>query len=104
MVAVLDRLDESDTAGVVLVPAIAGFALGVFLLGFALARSRVLPAWVAAVTTSAIVLEAAQIQPWPVLHLAQPVAVVPFAWLAVLLFARGARRTRRVPEPVEVMP
>lgn len=104
MVAVLDRLDESATAGVVLVPAIAGFALGVFLLGFALARSRVLPAWVAAVTTSAIVLEAAQIQPWPVLHLAQTVAVVPFAWLAVLLLVRGARLPRRVPDPVEVMP
>lgn len=105
MVAFLDRLDASATAGVVLAPAIAGFALGVFLLGLALARSRVLPAWAAGVTLAAIVLEAAQLQPWPVLHLAQTVAVVPFAWLAVRLLAQGRDRAPQLtPDTAEAMP
>ena len=102
MLAVLDRLDESPTAGVVLVPAIAGFALGVFLLGLALARSRVLPAWAAAVIVVAIVLEVAQLRPWAELHLAQAVAVVPFAWLAARLLGRPGARARRRPVSVEV--
>ena len=106
MIAFLDRLDTRAAAGVVLVPAIAGFALGVFLLGFALARSRALPRWAALVTLAAIVLEAAQIQPWPQMHLAQTVAVVPLAWLAVrLLRAPGAERAREPARAaVEAMP
>ena len=105
MVAFLDRLDSSATAGVVLVPAIAGFALGVFLLGFALARSRVLPAWAAAITFAAVVLEAAQIQPWAPMHLAQTVAVVPFTWLAIrLLDPLGARAPQARRDTAEATP
>ena len=85
MTAFLDRLDESATAGVVLVPAIAGFALGVFALGFALARSRVLPAWAAALPALAFAIEVAQVEPWPQLDLAQTIAVLPFVWLAARL-------------------
>jgi hypothetical protein len=86
MSAFLDRLDDSATAGVVIVPAIAGFALGVFALGFALARSRVLPVWTATLPALALAIEAAQVQPWPQLDLAQTIAVLPFVWLAVRLF------------------
>ena len=86
MTAYLDRLDSSATAGILFVPAIAGFALGVFLMGFALARSHVLPAWAAAVTASAIAIEVLHVQPWPQIDLAQTIAVVPFVWLALRLF------------------
>jgi hypothetical protein len=86
MNALLDRLDESATAGIVIVPAIAGFALGVSALGFALARSRVLPAWAAALPAFAFAIEVAQVEPWPQLDLAQTIAVLPFVWLAVRLF------------------
>jgi hypothetical protein len=68
------------------VPAIAGFALGVFALGLALARSRILPAWAAALLALAIAIEAVHVQPWPQLDLAQTIAVLPFVWLAVRLF------------------
>jgi len=85
MNALLERLDSNAAAGILIVPAIAGFALGVFLLGFALARSRVLPVWAAAVTGLAVVIEVAHVQPWPHIHLAQTIAVMPFVWLAVRL-------------------
>ncbi len=86
MTAYLDRLDSSTTAGIVIVPAIAGFALGVFALGFALARSRVLPAWAAAVPGLALAIEIVHVQPWPQVDLAQTIAVLPFVWLAYRLF------------------
>jgi hypothetical protein len=103
MTAFLDRLDGSATAAVVIVPAIAGFGLGVFALGFALARSRVLPVWAAVVPALGLVIEIVHVQPWPQLDLAQTIAVVPFVWLAVRLFdipqAGGEPAAR--PQPVE---
>jgi hypothetical protein len=93
MNALLDRLDGNAAAGILIVPAIAGFALGVFLLGFALARSRVLPVWAAAVTGLAVVIEFVNVQPWPQMDLAQTIAVIPFVWLAVRLL--DARRPVR---------
>jgi hypothetical protein len=86
MTACLDRLDSSTTAGIVIVPAIAGFALGVFALGFALARSRVLPAWAGAATGLALAIEIVHVQPWPQIDLAQTIAVLPFVSLAYRLF------------------
>jgi hypothetical protein len=97
MTAYLDRLDSSTTAGIVIVPAIAGFALGVFSLGFALARSRVLPAWAGAVTGLALAIEIAHVQPWPQIDLAQTVAVLPFVWLAYRLFDIPQAAAERAP-------
>ena len=54
---------------------------------------------------SAIVVEAVHIQPWPPMHLAQTIAVVPFAWLAIrLLDLSGARALQARPDTAEVTP
>lgn len=100
MNALLDRLDSNAAAGILIVPAIAGFALGVFLLGFALARSRVLPLWAAAVTGLALVIEIVHVQPWPQMHLAQTIAMIPFVWLAMRLLDPQRPSREAVPAAV----
>ena len=44
----------------------------------------------------ALAIEAAQVQPWPQLDLAQTIAVLPFVWLAVRLFEPTEIATARV--------
>ena len=90
MTAVLDRIDESAAAGVVILPAIAGFALGVFVLVLALARARVLRAWVALVPPVSVAIQLAGLQPWAQLDLAQTIGVLPFLWLGARLLTTPA--------------
>lgn len=99
MVALLDRIDSSTIAGLVAVPAIAGFALGVWFLVLALARSRVLPAWVALFTLASIALEISGVEPFPSIHLAEIVGVLPIAWFGVRLLDAASSKKALTAEP-----
>ena len=94
MTELLDRIDHSAAAGAVILPAIAGFALGCFVLVLALARSGLLPRWVAVVPLASIVVQAVGFKPWAQIDLSQAVAVMPFAWLGVRLAAHNVIGSR----------
>jgi hypothetical protein len=59
MVALIDRLSNSTTVGLVVFPMILAFALGLLILSLALWRARIMQGWAAALVLVAVVLDVA---------------------------------------------
>jgi hypothetical protein len=57
MVALIDRLSNSTTVGVVVFPMILAFALGLLILAIALWRARFVQGWAAALVLVAVALD-----------------------------------------------
>jgi hypothetical protein len=106
MVAVIDRLSNSATVGVVVFPMILAFALGLLILAVALWRARFVQGWAAALVLVAVALDigAPDGAPDAVSIPKQLLAFAAFAYVGFRVLRMSDADWERPRKPAELVP
>ena len=105
MIALIDRLSNSTTVGLVVFPMILAFALGLLLLSIALWRARVVQGWAAVLVLVAVAIDigAPDGAPTAVSIAKQLLAFAAFAYVGLRVLRMGDAEWERRSEPRDVV-